>query len=122
MDTSKITKGISGYLRQEFRELEILNEITRLRYEGVSMPGLKGVNRKELIQTFSQWKGGHFDSADLHPVLRYKDGDELDIRSGTISGRWELVGSDKPKPQTKKVVDKAQGSDINGKRKGGDEN
>ncbi|KAJ6489134.1 hypothetical protein C8R45DRAFT_1053351 [Mycena sanguinolenta] len=32
-DYSKITKGINGYLHQEFRELEILNEITRLRYE-----------------------------------------------------------------------------------------
>lgn len=41
MDTSKITKGISGFLRQEFRELEILNEITKLRYEGVPMPDVK---------------------------------------------------------------------------------
>jgi hypothetical protein len=30
----KITKGINGFLRQEFRELELLNEITRQRYEG----------------------------------------------------------------------------------------
>ncbi|KAJ7661751.1 hypothetical protein B0H17DRAFT_953450 [Mycena rosella] len=29
-DPNKITAGMSGYLRQEFRELEILDEITRL--------------------------------------------------------------------------------------------
>ncbi|KAJ6619606.1 hypothetical protein B0H10DRAFT_1946658 [Mycena sp. CBHHK59/15] len=32
-DPKKITSGISGHLRQEFRELELLDEITRLRYE-----------------------------------------------------------------------------------------
>ena len=31
-DPKKIQDGITGYLRQEFRELEILNEITRLKY------------------------------------------------------------------------------------------
>ncbi|KAF8183537.1 hypothetical protein K438DRAFT_1599658 [Mycena galopus ATCC 62051] len=97
MDSSKITKGISGYLRQEFRELEILNEITRLRYEGVPMPSVQGVNRKELIQSYYKWKGGHFDSVDLHPVLRYRPGDEREIRAGTVTGKWELVGTDKPK-------------------------
>jgi hypothetical protein len=30
-DPSKITRGCSGYLRQEFREHEILDDITRLR-------------------------------------------------------------------------------------------
>jgi hypothetical protein len=33
-DSKKITSGISGHLRQEFRELELLDEITRLRHEG----------------------------------------------------------------------------------------
>ena len=31
-DPQRITGGHSGYLRQEFRELELLDEITRLRY------------------------------------------------------------------------------------------
>ncbi|KAJ6603933.1 hypothetical protein B0H10DRAFT_1821851 [Mycena sp. CBHHK59/15] len=100
MDASKITKGISGFLRQEFRELEILNEITKPRYEGVAMPDIHGINRKELIKSFYDWKGGHFDSEELHPVLRYKCGDEQDIRAGTVSGKWELVRSDKPKEKS----------------------
>src|SRR5215469_2508114 len=31
-DAKKITNGISGYLRQEFRVLNLLDEITTLRY------------------------------------------------------------------------------------------
>ncbi|KAF8232079.1 hypothetical protein L208DRAFT_1273908, partial [Tricholoma matsutake] len=30
----KITCGASGFLRQEFKELELLNEITKLSYKG----------------------------------------------------------------------------------------
>jgi len=32
-DSKVITRGCSGYLRQEFRELELLDDITRLRFE-----------------------------------------------------------------------------------------
>ncbi|KIJ47686.1 hypothetical protein M422DRAFT_163770 [Sphaerobolus stellatus SS14] len=35
--------GISGWLRQEFRELEILDEITRLRHENMLHPMVKGI-------------------------------------------------------------------------------
>ncbi|KAJ6559013.1 hypothetical protein B0H10DRAFT_1827447 [Mycena sp. CBHHK59/15] len=34
IDSKKITSGISGHLGQEFRELEILDEITKLPREG----------------------------------------------------------------------------------------
>jgi hypothetical protein len=53
----KITKGIHGYLWQEFRELELLNEITRLRYEGELPSHVKGINRREMIYTYRAWKG-----------------------------------------------------------------
>lgn len=33
-DSSKITGGASGQLRREYRELEILDDITHLRFEG----------------------------------------------------------------------------------------
>ncbi|KAJ7114876.1 hypothetical protein C8R44DRAFT_563534, partial [Mycena epipterygia] len=45
----KITEGISGYLRQEFRELEILDEITRLRFEGKLPSSVHGLYRRRLI-------------------------------------------------------------------------
>ena len=33
-----LTGGITGDLRQEFRELELMDEITKLRYNGKSSP------------------------------------------------------------------------------------
>ncbi|KAJ7257333.1 hypothetical protein C8J57DRAFT_1009127, partial [Mycena rebaudengoi] len=32
-DASKITSGMPGYFRQELRELEILDDITQLRFD-----------------------------------------------------------------------------------------
>src|SRR5215471_17481586 len=40
---SKITGGCTGYLRQEFRELELLDEITKMKYEG-TIPELAKIN------------------------------------------------------------------------------
>ncbi|KAJ7696999.1 hypothetical protein B0H17DRAFT_864523, partial [Mycena rosella] len=56
MQESKITRGISGYLRQEFRELELLNEITALRYENDLPVTVQGVNRKEILRAYQIWK------------------------------------------------------------------
>ncbi|KAI4294047.1 hypothetical protein K525DRAFT_152912, partial [Schizophyllum commune Loenen D] len=46
---TKIQGGCSGALRQEFRELELLNEITKLQYEGKLPAEVTGHRRKDLI-------------------------------------------------------------------------
>ncbi|KAJ7321527.1 hypothetical protein DFH08DRAFT_712897 [Mycena albidolilacea] len=51
MDTFKITKGIHGSLRQEFRELELLNEITRLRWEN-ELPATRQRCKQKRTYTF----------------------------------------------------------------------
>ncbi|KAJ6522021.1 hypothetical protein B0H19DRAFT_901105, partial [Mycena capillaripes] len=48
-DHKKITSGMSGYLRQELRELEILDEITKLRFEGRLPRCVTGIYRRRLI-------------------------------------------------------------------------
>ncbi|KAI0362820.1 hypothetical protein OH77DRAFT_1360879, partial [Trametes cingulata] len=48
-DDSKHTRGISGSLRQKFRELKLLDEITKLRYLGKISPKVTGITRNELI-------------------------------------------------------------------------
>ncbi|KAJ7939700.1 hypothetical protein B0H13DRAFT_1539107, partial [Mycena leptocephala] len=48
-DSKKITSGISGYLRQEFRELELLDEITKLRHEGNLPRTVSGIYRGQLL-------------------------------------------------------------------------
>ncbi|KAJ7436709.1 hypothetical protein FB451DRAFT_1355967 [Mycena latifolia] len=56
VNAAKITGGISGHLRQELRELEILDEITRLRH---------------LIRSYYAWKSNHGDPAHFHPAMRW---------------------------------------------------
>ncbi|KAH6885993.1 hypothetical protein BKA70DRAFT_1123454, partial [Coprinopsis sp. MPI-PUGE-AT-0042] len=50
-DVSKITGGISGYLRQEFRETMILDKITELRYRKELPPNVRGA----LPDTLAEW-------------------------------------------------------------------
>ncbi|KAJ7161113.1 hypothetical protein C8R46DRAFT_859175, partial [Mycena filopes] len=52
----KITSGMSGYLRQELRELEILDEITRLSYEGKLPRSVTGLYRRRLLRSYYAWK------------------------------------------------------------------
>jgi hypothetical protein len=50
--------GASGYLRQEFCELELLDEITKLRYEGNLPDHIQGNFRNPLIrQSISEMEG-----------------------------------------------------------------
>ena len=57
---SKVQTGINGYLRQEFRELEMLNDITKLYYDCQLPATVGGVTRKQVIYTFRQWKGQNY--------------------------------------------------------------
>ena len=70
-DARKITGGCSGALRQEFRELEILDSITTLMHEEKLPAKVYGVTRNELIRTFRQWKGQHFVPRAVHSAIRW---------------------------------------------------
>ena len=50
----KITCGISGHLRQEFRELEMLNTITKKAYEGCLPESVKGRLRNVIIYAYQK--------------------------------------------------------------------
>ncbi|KAJ6623683.1 hypothetical protein B0H10DRAFT_1742915, partial [Mycena sp. CBHHK59/15] len=55
-DSKKITSRISGHLRQEFRELELLDEITKLRHEGSLPRKVTGIYRGQLLISYRAWK------------------------------------------------------------------
>ncbi|KAJ7715110.1 hypothetical protein B0H16DRAFT_1261911, partial [Mycena metata] len=48
-NTTKLTCGMTGHLRQELRELEILDEITTLRVEGKLPVSVAGIYRRHLL-------------------------------------------------------------------------
>ena len=56
-DPKVITGRCSGALRQEFWELELLNEITHLRHSRKLPLTIAGDTRNNLIVAFREWKG-----------------------------------------------------------------
>ena len=76
-DARKITGGCSGALRQEFRELELLDEITSMRYEGKLPLTVSGDTRNNLIQAFRKWKGLQYVPKVVHPAIRWSKRDPL---------------------------------------------
>ena len=76
-DPRKITGKCSGALRQEFRELEILDEITRLRYEGKLSIKVYGDIQNTLIKTFRDWKGQQYVPNNVHSAIRWSKHDPL---------------------------------------------
>ena len=84
----KITGGISGYLRQEFRELEILNTITKRAYEGRLPESVKGRLRNVIIREYQQ-SSEYRTERDLswHPAIRWRP-DELQLKTEIQDGFW----------------------------------
>ncbi|KAL1711810.1 hypothetical protein EV715DRAFT_214838 [Schizophyllum commune] len=77
-NTRMITRGLDDQLRREFRNLEILNDITRLKYHGQLPEHVKGDTRNQLIRSYLDWKGPDFELSGLHPALRWQSREEWD--------------------------------------------
>ena len=70
-DPKQITGGCSGALRQEFRELEILDEVTRLRFIGKLPSHVEGITRNSIISSFRKWKGNQYVPSTVHSSIRW---------------------------------------------------
>src|SRR6202051_4224527 len=68
---SLITGGCSGWLRQEFRDLELLDEITKLAFYSQLPPEINGHSRNTLIRQFRAWKGLNYVPENLHPSIKW---------------------------------------------------
>ncbi|KAF8576092.1 hypothetical protein K439DRAFT_1286820, partial [Ramaria rubella] len=58
-------------LRQEFRELEILDEITRLKEEERLHPSVQGDFRNVLLKSYLEWKGPNHVPEQVPLALRW---------------------------------------------------
>ncbi|KZP15812.1 hypothetical protein FIBSPDRAFT_749654 [Athelia psychrophila] len=90
-DSGKIRKGISGWLRQEFRELELLDEITKLRYEMRLPVEVAGKTRVSLIKSFQAWKGTDYVPKDVHPAVAWTCADPMHKMADTEGTSWYAV-------------------------------
>ncbi|KZV60501.1 hypothetical protein PENSPDRAFT_593982, partial [Peniophora sp. CONT] len=67
---------LSGHLKQEFRELELLNEITRLRWEGKLDAGVGGNTRSTLLKSYISVYGRKKCPDMVHTALSWGQPDE----------------------------------------------
>lgn len=78
-DTVKMTKGISGHLRQEFRDFEILDAITKAAYDDVLPATIHGETRGQRIYAYRNWKGESFMPKSMPDPLRWSQKDPFPI-------------------------------------------
>ncbi|KDR67899.1 hypothetical protein GALMADRAFT_79067 [Galerina marginata CBS 339.88] len=103
-EPSVITRGCSGYLRQEFREHEILDDITRLRYEQALPTAIQGNTRNVLIRQYQQWKGEHYVPEKVDLALKWSARDPMNLLPIVTDSPWQILKSKNKKNTTKSAT------------------
>jgi hypothetical protein len=106
-DPKVVTGGASGHLRQEFRELEILDEITRLRYNNMLPSGITGNRRNVVIRQFQQCMGTKYVPGNVHPSIKWNEQDPLHELAVTTDTPWQLVKKSEYVNKNKSVSSKS---------------
>jgi len=91
LQPSMITGGCSGWLRQEFCDLEILDEITRLAFHFQLVPEINGQCRNTLIRQFRKWKGLNFVPENLHPTIKWSAKHPNPLEADVQDILWQIV-------------------------------
>jgi hypothetical protein len=99
-DPRVITTRCSGHLRQEFREQEILDDITRLQYEGELPKYMDKHLRNPLIHQYQKWKGINHVPNQTDVALRWSPNDPLELLSDITNSPWQIL--DKPTRKSQK--------------------
>lgn len=68
-----MTGGLDGYLRQEFREFEILDEITKLRFNRKLPAGVFGQTRSHLIPFYRKKKDDKYNPKSMPEPLKWTE-------------------------------------------------
>ncbi|KAF9470388.1 hypothetical protein BDN70DRAFT_772887, partial [Pholiota conissans] len=118
----RITSGIGGYLRQEFRELEMLNDITYLKHIGELPNNISGLLRNPLIRSYQKYKGNGCQSSEWHPSIKW-NANESKIKTPEDNGTWlveinnsiikSASATNKNKTKNKRTITDASNMTIN---------
>ena len=100
-DTKKITSGTSGALRREFRELAILDDITRLQTNDILPVNMSGTTRGELIASYWAWKGKRYVPSGVHSALDWSNAPESDL-GDCLNTTQAYIGDLNQRSQTKR--------------------
>ncbi|KAK0235583.1 hypothetical protein EDD85DRAFT_791055 [Armillaria nabsnona] len=89
IDAGKIQGGCSGYLRQEFRELETLNDITTQIYNGSVPVTVQGNTCYALIESFHEHVGNNYSPPLMDRALIWSEVDPFESSDATLGmGEW----------------------------------
>ena len=94
---NKITCGAPGYLRQEFRELELIDEITRLWFEEKLSPTINGHLRNALIRQYQLLKGEFYVPDVVPDNLTWTKSDPMNTLKVQTDTKWQLIEKIKEK-------------------------
>lgn len=97
---SVITRGCSGYIKQEFRQHKILDDITGLRYEGQLPTNIQGYFINSLIRQYQIWKGTSYVSDHVDNTLKWSLNDPMDMLPVVTDGPWQLPTKNNIKQNT----------------------
>ena len=89
-DPKKITGKASGALRQEYRDLELLDEITKLQYHSKLHKTVIGDRRNDLIHAYRLHKGLEYVPATVHDSIKWSNLDPMLEPIANDIG-WEVV-------------------------------
>lgn len=87
-NTLPVSGGISGELRQEFRDLEMLDEITTMIYTHSLPSNIYGNTRNALIHSYRSCKGKDCVPSKVHTLLTWSKTDEYDVVEVTENTRY----------------------------------
>ncbi|KAF8896912.1 hypothetical protein CPB84DRAFT_1681957 [Gymnopilus junonius] len=90
-DDKVIMSGLEekGWLRQEFRELNMLDEITHLQYEDLLPNNIFGPLRNPTLRAYHLWRKGKPEDKGWHSELRYSPREKV-IAEEERDGTWDL--------------------------------
>jgi hypothetical protein len=94
-----ITQRCTGYLRQEFREQELLDDITRLKYEGQLPTKISGSLRNPLIHQYQKWKGTAYVPTRTDLALKWSSKDPFELLAKVVDSPWQILDKSKEKPK-----------------------
>ena len=93
-NSTKITRGLSGHLRQEFRELNLLNNITLKIFEGHISTSYLGTLRNPMIYKYQNNFPIQKETTGWHHTLKDTT-NEIFITKCETDGTWNLSSYDK---------------------------
>lgn len=88
-----IQGGLEGFVRQEYRELELLNEITKLKYEGKLPDNIHGHRRNTLIRQYQAWAGLGTAPKGIHRTITWSAESPMTALEPIKDDQWTMLGA-----------------------------